>query len=105
LQFDRLYGRAILGGLCNGAEHAPWPRGLCDRVVVDSDPRPGDGRIHRDPSSCVFPGNPVSVSGWERTRTSWWTNPFVRRSDSVAFRCAPGQVRVYRDAAEGRGNP
>jgi len=104
LQFDRLYGRAILGGLCGGSGRGPVAAlGLCDRAVVDSDPETWNWKGFTGIRHLVVaPGDLVSISGLAKdAHIVIDGNPFLRKSDSISFQCVPRAVRVFKKPNEG----
>lgn len=108
LQFDKLRGRAIFGGLCSGDDRGPVAAiGICDRVVVDSDPMARTWKGFTGIRHLVFaPDTLVTVSGLEKdAHIVIDGNPYVRRHDSLTFRCAPNIVRVCRKQEKWRDMP
>lgn len=98
LQFDRLYGRAIFGGLCLGREsQSLGALGLCTRNVVDSSPDAWAYRGFTAIQHLVFP------PGCEITLARLGSdahiiidgNPFLRRGD-VHVSLLQGAVRALK---------
>jgi hypothetical protein len=108
LQFDRCYGRAILGGLCCGDQDMAGQAalGLCSRAVVDSNPahwqEPGFISI----AHLLFsPGDTVTLSGLGAdAHIVIDGNPWLRTTETLMFQSIPGAVTVLRREAGKRSD-
>lgn len=103
LQFDRLYGRAILGGLCVAGARGLAAVGLSDRVVVDSDPKNWDYQGFTGTRHMVFgPGEDIVLTGLgPDAQIVVDGNPYLRGHESVTFRSVPEAVSIFRTKGEG----
>jgi hypothetical protein len=97
LQFDRLYGRAIMGALVRGGyeEHVA-AIGLSDRVIVDSAPAAGADQVFTTMRQLTFTeGDFVVLGGFaEDAHLVIDGNPYLRRHDELTFRYLPGLVTL-----------
>ena len=97
LQFDRLYGRAIMGALVRGGyeEHVA-AIGLCDRVIVDSAPSVDADRLFTSMRQLTFTeGDSVALTGLaEDAHLVIDGNPYLRRHDLLTFRYIPGLITI-----------
>lgn len=99
LQFDRLYGRAIFGGLCLGdATAGKAAIGLCDRIVVDSNQENWDWKGFTGTRHLVFePEEVVVLTGLgPDAQIVVDGNPYLRKHESVTFKSVPQSVSIFR---------
>ncbi len=105
LQFDRLYGRAIMGALVRGGyEGHVAAIGLCDRVIVDSEPSPDADQVFTTMRQLTFTeGDSVVIGSLaEDAHLVIDGNPYLRRYDQLTFHYIPGLVTLCALQA-GRG--
>jgi hypothetical protein len=103
LQFDRRYGRAVMGALCCGEGPGLAALALAGRVIVDSDPGSWEEPSFVTVRHLLFNKDELlSLRGLgEDAHIVIDGNPFIRRGDVLYFRSAAGAVSVLKKRKEG----